>query len=89
MTHGAFYEILDLRQVSILERDIETIEEIEILKTRLKHVRLGFAIIYASVQSRTLRSHVRLWDTSHPRFSRKHLIMGLGRATNPDLVDLV
>ena len=50
------------------------------------NLRLGYAVCYASIQSRTWHKSCALWDTAHPMFTRRHLVMGLSRATR--LVDV-
>ncbi len=45
------------------------------------NLRLGYAVCYASIQSRTCHGTVALWDTKHPMYSRRHLVMGLSRST--------
>ena len=51
-----------------------------------RHLRLAYAMTYASIQGRSCRGTVALWDTRHPRFTRRHLVMGLSRATAADLI---
>ena len=46
-----------------------------------KNLRLAYAMTYASIQARTCHGTVALWDTKHPRFSRRHLIVGMSRCT--------
>ena len=45
-------------------------------------LRLTHAVTYFSSQARTIRGSLRLSDTSHGRFTLRHLIVGLGRAPN-------
>ena len=46
------------------------------------NLRHGAAICYAAVQGRSCTSQrVALWDTTSKRFTRKHLVMGLSRAS--------
>ena len=45
-------------------------------------MRLTHAITYFSSQARTITGSLRLVDTSSPRFTIRHLIVGLGRAPN-------
>ena len=52
------------------------------------NLRLGYAMTYASVKARTRTGTGALWDTKHPRFSRKHLVMGVSRATGASYVCL-
>ena len=51
-----------------------------------KNLRLGYAMTYASIQARTCTGTVDLWDTKHPRFSRRHLVMGMSRCTRASYV---
>jgi hypothetical protein len=44
------------------------------------------AMCYASAQGRTMDVPVLLLDASHPHFTTRHLIVGLGRATGGHLV---
>ena len=68
-------------------QDVESLEDIELPIAALKTCRLGWALTYCSSQGRTLRD-VCLWDTGHPRFSTKHLSMGLGRGVSDRLVSI-
>ena len=51
-----------------------------------RNLRLAYAITYASIQGRSCTGSVALWDTKHRRFSRRHPVMGLSRATAARLV---
>ena len=51
-----------------------------------ENLRHGCAITYASIQARTCRGTVQLMDWASPRFTRRHLVMGLSRATSIDNV---
>ena len=51
-----------------------------------RNLRLAYAMTYASVQGRTCLGSVALFDTTHPKFTRRHLVMGLSRATAADRV---
>ena len=46
-----------------------------------ENLRHGCSLCYAAIQSRTCRGTVQLLDWQSPRFTRRHLIMGLSRAT--------
>ena len=46
-----------------------------------QNLRYGAAICYAAIQARTCYGTVALWDTTSRRFTRRHLVMGLSRAT--------
>ena len=45
-----------------------------------RSLRLAYSMTYASIQARTCTGTVALWDTKHPKFSRRHLAMGMSRA---------
>ena len=51
-----------------------------------RNLRLAYAMSYASMQGRSCAGTVALWDTKHGRLSRRHLVMGLSRATAEGLV---
>ena len=42
-------------------------------------LRLSYTIPYFSSQARTINGPLRLAQTSHPNFTLRHLIVGLGR----------
>ncbi len=46
----------------------------------VKKLRLTYAVTYFSAQAATIRQPLRLEDTEHPRYTIRHLIVGLGRA---------
>ena len=52
-------------------------------------LRPSFAQTYHSSQGLTLEGRVELCDTSSPRFTTRMLLMGLSRATEANLVQLV
>ena len=45
------------------------------------NTRPGWAVTYASIQARTCHGTVALHDATSAKFSRRHLVMGLSRAT--------
>ena len=51
-----------------------------------ENLRHGCALTYASIQVRTCRGTVQLLDWASPRFTRRHLLMGLSRATSVEAV---
>ena len=51
-----------------------------------ENLRHGAAICYAAIQARTCRGTVQLLDWDSKRFTRRHLVMGLSRATSIDKV---
>jgi hypothetical protein len=55
----------------------------------VRDLRLSHAITFHSSQGITLNGRIRLWDADHPRFSRRHLYVGISRATNAALVEVV
>ena len=60
--------------------DYDTDEEVVLPHaTVAKHCRSASALTYASCQGRGL-PEVGLWDTTSPRFTKRHLFMGLSRA---------
>ena len=50
--------------------------------------RSAAALTTTQVQGRTLQGTVCLHEWSHPRFSRRHAIVGLSRATSMELVSM-
>jgi hypothetical protein len=58
-------------------------------KTIERFLRLSHAMVYAQVQGRTFRKAlVRLWDTDHRHCTRRHLLVGVSRATAGIYVDI-
>ena len=51
-----------------------------------ENLRHGCCITYAAIQARTCRGTVQLLDWDSKRFTRRHLVMGLSRATSIDKV---
>ena len=52
----------------------------------LRYLRLSWALVYASLQGRTMSGSLRLMDLRHPRMTRKMLLVALSRARSRDLV---
>ena len=52
-------------------------------------LRLGFAQTYASVQGTEFEGELRLHDTKHQHFTRRHLFVGLSRAKEASKVSVV
>jgi hypothetical protein len=50
--------------------------------------RLSYARTYASIQGTEFEESLRLHDTGHPRFSRKHLFVALSRGKLKELIDV-
>ena len=87
LTHGAFMEVENWSEQKVRLKDIETGEQLEIPISQLKTCRLGYACTYCSAQGRNMKD-VCLWDTSHPRFTTRHLSMGLGRGVSDKQVSI-
>ena len=51
-----------------------------------RYLRLSWALVYASLQGRTMRHSLRLMDLEHPRMTSKMLLVALSRARSRDLV---
>ena len=51
-----------------------------------ENLRHGAAICYAAIQARTSHGTCQLLDWTSPRFTRRHLVMGLSRATSLEKV---
>ena len=51
-----------------------------------KYLRLSWALVYASLQGRTMRHSLRLMDLEHPRMTSKMLLVALSRARSRDMV---
>jgi hypothetical protein len=51
-------------------------------------LRLSYAQTYASCQGTQFGGSLRLWDTAHTHFSRRHLFVGLSRAKQDAQVSL-
>ena len=55
----------------------------------VRDLRLSHAQTYHSAQGSTLEGRVRLWDCDHPRFTSRHLYVGVSRATSGALVEVM
>ena len=88
IVHAAFYQVLSWDSNQVKVQDTGTKQELAVKLEHMRHFRLGFALTYASAQSRTLRETVRLFDTGHKFFSSRHLSLGLSRAVSKRLVDI-
>ena len=59
-----------------------------------KLLQMSYAVVYYSVQGRTLRNRVVLWDVSksrhelHQHMSLRHFIMATQRAADPALLSI-
>ena len=66
-------------------------EEIEVPLGEIPYLlRLTHAMCYYTIQGRTIRDkHILLFDTAHPHFCRRTLIVGLSRVTHGKNVHVV
>ena len=56
----------------------------------IQWLRLPYALTYYTVQSRTLKGkHIVLEDTNNVHFTMRNLIVGMSRATDESLVNIV
>lgn len=53
------------------------------------HLRPAAALTYFGSQGRTLDGMVRPHDTKSPFFTKRHLVVGVGRATSSTLVQVL
>ena len=65
-------------------------EEITLaLEQAVQDRRLSHAMTYHASQGSTLEGRMRLFDVDHPRYTLRHLYVGLSRSTSAALVDVV
>ena len=70
------------RKASLTLRCEETGQEYEVpLAWAAENLRHGAAVCYAAIQGKTCRGTVALWCMQSRRMTRRHLILGLSRAT--------
>ena len=74
---GIFYTVSEIDEHIVLESGERLTRE-----AAGKSLRLCHALTYASVQGLTLPGTVRLLETDHRHFTKKHLYIGASRATN-------
>ena len=84
--NGQLYTVASVAEAVAL-RVLDSEEEVALLREELKCLKPAHALCYYAAQGRTLRGRVRLW-VDHSRLSTIHLIVGLSRATSPELVDV-
>jgi hypothetical protein len=84
--NGVFYSVVEVGEKVTLQAEGETARVwLDKLTARL---RPAAALTYFSSQGRTLRGSVRLHDTRSKHFSKRHLAVGVGRATGARLVQV-
>ena len=83
--NGGLYVVQRLGPLTL--RDEDTGAEFVMSPEQVaKHTRLRWACTYPSMQGRTLKGTVALWDLDSQNFTSRHLYIGLSRATNGSLV---
>ena len=89
--HGLFYEVRAAQDGNNTTlKSFDSGEMVRVLKTQVTaHFRPAHALTYFSSQGRSLKGVVRLHDTRSPHFSKRHLQVGVGRATAANLVQVV
>ena len=86
--NGQLYAVASITETHVALRVLDSDQEVALLREEgLKCLRPAHALCYYSAQGRTLRGRVRLW-LGHKRIETTHLIVGLSRATSPELVDI-
>jgi len=84
--NGQLYTVVSVAEAVVL-RVLDSDREVECDAAGVKCLKPARALCYYAAQGRTLRGRVRLW-VDHPRLTTTHLIVGLSRATAPELVDV-
>ena len=81
-------QLLEIKQLSPLKLEcLDTGASHEVTTEFCqKYLRLSWALVYASLQGRTMRGSLRLMDLEHPRMTSKMLLVALSRARSRDLV---
>jgi hypothetical protein len=75
--NGCLYTVAEVSEDAVKLQELEGTFTFEQVKAWL---RLSYAQTYASVQGSEFTAQVRLWDTGHRFFTRRHLFVGLSRA---------
>ena len=84
--NGQLYTVMAASKDLIKLQVYNGSDEVDINMCNVRNVKPAHAITYYSCQGRTLKGRVRLY-VQHPKMTTTHLIVGLSRATSPDLVD--
>jgi hypothetical protein len=88
LKNGIFYSVVSVGEKAVLQVADST-ETVNVRLDRLTaRLRPAAALTYFSSQGRTLRGTLRLHDTKSKHFSRRHLAVGVGRATSARLVQV-
>ena len=87
--NGARFTVLEA-SANGLKLGTDNAEEISLsLEEAGRDLRLTHAITYHCSQGMTLEGRVRLYDCGHPRYTLRHLYVGLSRAKAAALVEVV
>ena len=85
MRNGVLYTVERLE-----EEQVRLVGGIALAYEQVKAwLRLSYAQTYASCQGSEFEGSLRLHDTTHPRFTRLHLFVGLSRARSAAQVSVV
>ena len=86
---GLFYTVKEVTQerATLLNLGGEAIDAP--LAAVYKQTRLAHALTYACCQGLSLQGRVKLMDASSPHFTRRHLYVGISRATAASLVEVL
>ena len=86
--NGQLYAVAGITETCVNLRVLDSEQQVALLREEgLKCLRPAHALCYYASQGRTLRGTVRLWGNPK-RIQTTHLIVGLSRATAPELVDV-
>ena len=84
--NGCFYRV---KAVSAARVTIDGMGDIVLThKLVSKNLRLTHGLTLAGCQGLTLSGRVRIVESGNPHFSRKHLYVGMSRATGSDLLEI-
>ena len=87
--NNSLFTVAGLGESTITVEELDTRGKSEIPVARLAELfRSAAALTTIQVQGRTLQGTVCLHEWSHSRFSRRHAIVGLSRATSMELVSM-
>ena len=87
--NNSLFTVAGLGESTITVEELDTTTRSEIPVARIVELfRSAAALTTIQVQGRTLQGTVCLHEWSHPRFSRRHAIVGLSRATSMELVSM-
>ena len=84
--NGCLYTVTEVSDDAVRLQELDGVFTFEQVKAWL---RLSYAQTYASVQGPELTAQVRLHDTGHHFFTRRHLFVGLSRCRAARAVSVV